>query len=267
VGLSSEDNQAIERVAQRLAGAKSALFVTGAGLSADSGLPTYRGVGGLYDDHRPHEGMEIEEILSGPVFRSRPELTWKYLREVAEACRGARPNRGHEVIAGLEAHLPRVVVLTQNVDGLHRQAGSSRVIDIHGDLHHLICTRCAWDEWVDDLDHLSPLPRCIDCHSVVRPEVVLFGEWLPEAKVKRLREEMDRGFDVVFSVGTSSLFPYIQEPVRQAHARGGYTVEINPGSTEISSIVDEKISAGAAEALDALWAHLLRLKADATPRP
>jgi NAD-dependent deacetylase len=151
-------------------------------------------------------------------------------------------------------------VLTQNVDGFHRHAGSRNVIDIHGDLHHLVCTRCTWEERVDDYDHISPLPRCIDCHSVVRPDVVLFGEWLPETKVKRLQQEMARGFDLVFSVGTSSQFPYIQEPVRQAHARGGFTVEINPGRTEISSLVDEQIPAGAAETLGAIWEHFRRAK-------
>lgn len=258
MALSVEAERAIDRVAEQLANASSALFITGAGLSADSGLPTYRGVGGLYDNHLPHEGFAIEEILSGPMFRSRPELTWKYLREVAHACRNAQPNPGHHVIAHLEQHIPRLWVLTQNVDGFHRQAGSHHLIDIHGDLHHLICTRCPWEEHVDNYDHISPLPRCIDCHSLIRPDVVLFGELLPEAKVKRLRHEMDRGFDLVFSIGTSSLFPYIQEPIRRAHTLGKFTVEINPARTEISSLVDEKISAGAAETLSALWEHFLR---------
>lgn len=253
MSLSESDRGAIGRVAVKLRAARSALFITGAGLSADSGLPTYRGVGGLYDERETPEGLPIEEILSGPIFRRRPDLTWRYLREVAEACRGREPNRGHEVIAGLERRMPRVVVLTQNVDGFHRRAGSHDVIDIHGDLHHLVCTKCSWEETVEDYDHISPLPRCIDCHSVVRPDVVLFGEMLPERKLRRLHEEMDRGFDVVFSVGTSSLFAYIQAPVRRAKAAGAHTVEINPGWTDVTELVDEKIEGGAAETLEALW--------------
>src|SRR3954464_4114235 len=99
-------------------------FITGAGLSADSGLPTYRGVGGLYGDDRPtRHGYAIEEVLSGPMMRRRPEVTWEYLIELERACRGASPNRAHEVIAAMEGHFAAVWTLTQNVDGLHRRAG------------------------------------------------------------------------------------------------------------------------------------------------
>ena len=136
------DPAAVATAAGILSRSRSALFVTGAGMSADSGLPTYRGVGGLYDSGTTEEGLPIEVLLSGPLFARRPEWTWKYLAEIERACRGAAPNRGHEVLALLERRLPRCVVLTQNVDGLHRRAGSTEVIEIHGNLHDLSCTAC-----------------------------------------------------------------------------------------------------------------------------
>ena len=257
MGLSDAAVDAIETIVGGLRPDMSILFVTGAGISADSGLPTYRGVGGLYVDRPTPEGLPIEAILSGPMFERRPELTWAYLLEIERACRGASPNRGHEVIAAMERHFRRVRVLTQNVDGLHRAAGSREVLDIHGDLHDLICTRCDWSATVADYAGLDPLPRCPECGSVARPAVVLFGEMLPVDTVARLMAELDEGFDLVVSVGTSGLFPYIQEPIHRARWDGVPTVEIDPGRTELSDVVDHRIDAGAAEALDALWSRYL----------
>lgn len=243
----------VHAVAQLLSGARSALFVTGAGVSADSGLPVYRGVGGLYDRGLVEQGMSIEEALSGRVFRDHPALTWKYLLQLEEACRGARPNAAHQAIATLEHRLGRVWVLTQNVDGFHRMAGSSQVIDIHGSLRRLHCTLCDWSEEVDGYAHLQSMPpACPCCGHVVRPAVVLFGERLPEEALATLDRELRRGFDVVLSVGTSSSFPYIAEPVVRARMSGVPTVEINPGFSSISAIVDHRVKARAAQALPAI---------------
>lgn len=236
--------------------AKSVLFITGAGMSADSGLPTYRGIGGLYSDGEPTaEGIRIEEILSGGMFRRKPELTWKHLLTIERACRGATYNLGHEIIAAFERSLERVWTLTQNVDGFHRLAGSRNVIDIHGDLHTLMCTLCNHREVVADYSCLELPPRCADCDGIIRPDVVLFDEALPRPKLETLWRESDRGFDLVFSIGTSSLFPYITEPVLQALDSGIPAVEINPCQTDLSEQVNFKLSAGATEALSALWAR------------
>ena len=102
-----------------LSAAKRILFITGAGLSADSGLPTYRGVGGLYEGALTDIGLPIEQALSGEVFRSRPDITWRYLAQIESSCRGARPNAGHYAIARLAALHGKVTTLTQNVDGFH----------------------------------------------------------------------------------------------------------------------------------------------------
>src|SRR5262245_63857330 len=114
--LNTEDNDTIGRIVDCLHRARSVMFVTGAGMSADSGLPTYRGVGGLYEGGQTEEGIPIEEMLSGEMMQVKPEFTWKYLRQIEKTCRGAKFNRGHEVIAEFEKRLPRVWTLTQNVD-------------------------------------------------------------------------------------------------------------------------------------------------------
>ncbi|MGB5810459.1 MAG: NAD-dependent deacylase [Polyangiales bacterium] len=246
------ESREIDEIGRQLAGCRSILFVTGAGISADSGLPTYRGIGGLYDQDTTDEGIPIEVALSGDMFRRDPALTWKYIHQIEGACRNARPNRAHALIAELERRLERVWTLTQNVDGLHRSAGSQRVIDIHGDVHRLACTQCGHRWRVRSYKGLDIPPSCPECASLVRPEVVLFGEMLPYDQTHLLQDQLTRGFDAVFSIGTTSVFPYIAQPVLDARRRGALTVEINPGASEVSAIVDYRLRAGAADAMTAV---------------
>jgi len=249
----------LDAVAQRLAPLQNLLFITGAGISVDSGLPTYRGVGGLYDGVEAEDGLPIEVLLSGPMFRKRPERTWKYLREIGDACRGALPNAAHRHIAALERSRERVFVLTQNVDGLHVLAGSNNVIAIHGDANSLRCTACPWTSRVRDYAELDErftatgVPRCPECDAIIRPAVVLFEEMLPAPALQTLDTELRRGFDAVVSIGTSAQFPYIIAPVLQARAHGKLTVEINPGVSEVSGLVDFHLQLGAAEAMNGLF--------------
>ncbi len=243
----------IESIVEILRNSQHILFITGAGLSADSGLPTYRGIGGLYNEQTTEEGLPIEEALSGQVMARHPEITWKYLARIIQSCLGAKYNRGHEVIAEMERNFERVWVLTQNVDGFHRDAGSQNVIDIHGDIHNLRCTACSFRQRLEELTTLPIPPRCPECGQVVRPDVVLFGEMLPLDKVDELECESQQGFDIIFSVGTTSVFPYIAAPIWQAQHTDTTTVEINPGESEVSSVVDFKISAPAAATLDRIW--------------
>lgn len=245
----------LDAVADILRDARRVLFITGAGISADSGLPTYRGIGGLYEERDTEDGFPVEVALSGEMFQERPDLTWRHIQRIEEACRHATFNRAHGIIADLERGR-EVVVLTQNVEGFHRRAGSTRVIDLHGEIWTLMCTGCDWTDQVTEFSGLDLPPRCPSCGAVVRPDVVLFGEMLDERRVRAMYEERARGFDVVLSVGTSSLFPYIVDPVLEAARAGVPTVEINPGDTDISGFVDYKISQGAAAAMEALWERL-----------
>jgi NAD-dependent deacetylase len=252
--LSPPDIDTINRIVDRLQKCRSILFITGAGMSADSGLPTYRGVGGLYNSGETEEGLAIEEMLSGAMFARRPEYTWKYLRQVENACRGATFNRGHAILAEMERHFPRVWVLTQNVDGFHRVAGSRNIIDIHGDLRDIRCTGCLHRETVTDYAGFAALPRCPSCSAILRPNVVLFGEALHTDRIAELRNQLSEGFDIVFSIGTTSVFPYISGPVELAVRRGKPTVEINPDTTRVSRLVTYRLALGAAVALEAIWA-------------
>ncbi len=243
----------IRCVVDILARSRSLLFITGAGISADSGLPTYRGIGGLYNAEHPEEGFPIEEILSGEMLRRRPELTWKYLGQIEQATRGAKCNRAHQVIAEMESCFERVWTLTQNIDGLHRQAGAKNVLEIHGSLHDLICTGCQWQQTVTDYSGLSLPPRCPNCQAIVRPEVVLFGERLPDETVGRFYDQLVAGFDAIFSIGTTSVFPYIAGPIETARRCGSATIEINPTATRVSRLVDIRLCMRAAEAMEAIW--------------
>jgi NAD-dependent deacetylase len=153
----------------------------------------------------------------------------------------------------MESRFGRVWTLTQNIDGLHRQAGAKNVLEIHGSLHNLICTGCPWQQTVADYSGLSLPPRCPRCQAILRPKVVLFGEKLPGETIERLYDELETGFDAIFSVGTTSVFPYIAGPVEAARRCGWATIEINPAATRVSRLVDVKLSMRAAEAMDAIW--------------
>lgn len=256
--MTTASDATIEALAQRLAAARRLLFITGAGLSADSGLPTYRGVGGLYQDRPTEDGVAVETALSGDMFRARPELTWRHLYQIESACRGAAHNAGHSAIAGLERHFERVVVLTQNVDGFHAEAGTRDLVEIHGNIHNLSCQRCDYRERVADFSGLSVPPRCPSCGAVIRPEVVLFGEMLPEATMERWRRLAGDPFDAVFAVGTTGLFPYIAAPFVEAAERGATTVEINLEATELTPFAGERLAMRAAPALRGLLEALER---------
>ena len=239
----------VDLAAMQLAQCRRLLVITGAGISADSGLPTYRGVGGLYEEADTEDEVPIEVALSGPMMQRRPEVTWKYLMQIENACRGAQANEAHRVLARLQSRFDRLTVLTQNVDGFHRDAGQEHLIEIHGNVHELYCTECGEERWVEDYAQLRPPPRCESCHGTVRPRVVLFEEMLPEAALAQFQQTLDYGVDAVISIGTNSGFPYIAGPVIQAARMGIPTIEINPGTSEVSSVVGIRIAERAVRAL------------------
>ena len=243
----------IQEAAQILANAQNILFITGAGLSADSGLAIFRGPGGLYENGCI-EGVPIGEALSGPYFRQDPSLLWRWFAPSGRNMSSGRPNRGHEVITLFEQHRERVWVLTQNVDGFHTAAGSKNVIEIHGNMHRLLCVSCSYTVTVEDYSGLEIPPKCPDCAGVVRPNIVLFGENLPVDATEARERELQQGFEVLMYVGTTALFPYIFDPILEARRQEEVrTIEINPTDTQFTRFFDVKIALGAAEALDAIW--------------
>jgi NAD-dependent deacetylase len=242
----------VKRAAELLRNSERVLFVTGAGISADSGLPTYRGIGGLYSDGTTEDGVPIEVALSGPMLLKDPALCWKHMSQIERACRGAKFNAAHAFLAEREAKAPGTWVLTQNVDGFHRDAGTKNLIEVHGNVRKLSCTTCDWRAEVADYSKLEIPPRCPECKGLVRPEVVLFGEMLPDEAVALMQREMRRGFDLIVSIGTTSVFPYIAGPVIAAARAGIATIEVNPGDTTVSEVVEVRLRAGAVAALTAI---------------
>lgn len=251
--ITESQNQMIAEIADSLSPNLKLLVVTGAGMSAESGLPTYRGVGGLYNSGKTEQGLTIEDLLSGSTFRQQPQLTWKYLSQIGDACHQAIPNRGHEVLVEMENHFAEFCILTQNIDGFHNAAGSQNLIEIHGNLHCLRCETCEHQKRVNSFDEISIPPKCDQCNSWLRPDVVLFDEMLRPKAVEHLTKQWQQGFDCVISIGTTSVFPYIAEPVLHCHQTGKLAIEINPTGSQVSSCCTYCLPLPATVALDAIW--------------
>jgi len=240
-----------------LRGVRRVGVITGAGVSRASGIRTYRGRGGVYDD--PDEGDATVDALSGPTLRRDPDRTWRALARMTRESLHARPNAAHEAIAAMERRAEGFVLLTQNVDGLHQAAGSRNVIDIHGSLTAVSCMQCGEAGRLDPatIAALVSGPRCPHCSGPLRPGAVLFGELLPLDKLARIEEELLADPpDLVLVAGTSALFPYIVEPVLAARRAGRLTVEVNVERTTLSGIVGHFVEAEAGVAVPAIEALL-----------
>lgn len=214
-------------------------------MSAESGLPTFRGVDGYWRKHR------VEELASPEGFARDPKLVWQWYNERMLAYRDAQPNAGHVALARLESRLPNLTIATQNVDGLHQRAGSKNVLELHGQLHDAHCTGC--DAMLSlanglDLDRIEH-----DCGGRLRPQVVWFGEALPRDVWSRA-EEAAAHADVILVVGTSAqVYPAASLAAGNPDA---FVVEINPDSTPLSAGCDLVIREGAATALPRLLESL-----------
>jgi NAD-dependent deacetylase len=239
-------------------GLSSLGVITGAGISAESGIPTYRGRGGLYDD--PAEGDRTIEALSGSTLLYDPDRTWRTIADLARRSLGALPNPAHHALVRLEAGLERFVLLTQNVDGLHEAAGSRNVIDLHGNVRRTLCQVCGAKGRIEreEAARLERAPACPACGGVLRPDVVLFEETLPEDKVARFVQEFyATPPDALLVVGTSAAFSYIVEPIAWAAAQGRLTIEVNPEASDLSSFFSFSVRARAGEAVPRLAEWIL----------
>jgi NAD-dependent deacetylase len=235
---------------QRLGKVRSVGAITGAGVSAESGIQTYRGKGGIYDD--PEDGERTVEALSGHTLLSDPDRTWRAVSQLARQAIDARPNPAHHALVALEDKLERFVLLTQNVDGLHQLAGNRNIIDIHGSIHEAACMSCnrALRFAPEELVSIEATPRCDRCQGRLRPNAVLFGELLPTEKIQRIYDEFHRRQpDLVLVAGTSAMFPYISQPVEIARDAGKLTVEINPEPTVLSDRVEHTLRGKAGDYL------------------
>ena len=245
-----QDN--LKQVGELLRDSRRVLFITGAGVSAESGIPTFRGAAAAFPDGRTEEGEPFEHVLSGSTFLLEPKLSWKYFFRLELSLRGKKPNETHFAMAGLQTAQRSVCIATQNIDGLHQLAGSRFVLELHGNLRRIICTRCEYREYPETFEGMSPLPLCPTCRAVLRPDAVLYEESLPEDVFEQLEAEQTRGFDLIFSVGTTSVFDYVTRPILAAADRGVPAVEINPEETLVSNLVDFRFAEPAGKTMQAL---------------
>jgi NAD-dependent deacetylase len=222
--------------------------LTGAGISAESGVPTFRGPGGLWRSYR------AEDLATPQAFRRDPELVWQWYawrRSVVGTC---QPNAAHRTLAEMERSLDNLVLVTQNVDGLHRLAGSRRVLELHGDIWRLRCTAECRPPWQDRRDPLPEIPPlCPACGSLARPDVVWFGEALPGA-VLSAAMDASRRCHVMLVIGTSALVQPAASLPLLALDNGAHLVEINPQVTPLSHLAGEVLREPAAQALPRWWA-------------
>jgi NAD-dependent deacetylase len=226
--VSHLDDQ-LNRAAQTLRQATRLAVLTGAGISAESGLPTFRGAGGLWEGHR------VEEVATPTAFRRDPELVWRFYNARRKALRTVQPNAGHRALVELEQRLGegRFTLITQNVDGLHRAAGSNRLLELHGNLARVRCTGC---KMVEDRgqEELPPLPRCNGCGELLRPDIVWFNEPLPE-DVWAEADDAARRCACFLVVGTSGVVYPAAGLVQLARGCGACVIEINLDQTRASA--------------------------------
>lgn len=231
-------------VANKLHQAEKIVFVTGAGISQESGIPTFRGKDGLW---RKYDAMKLATI---DAFYEDPKLVWEWYEERRKNIMAAKPNAGHLAIAELEK-FRSVHVLTQNIDGLHQRAGSTQVYELHGSIITIKCTVCGFKDTITS--EFSTLPPLCTCKNILRPNVVWFGESLPQ-DIWHAAMQQASSCDVMVVVGTSlAVSPANLLPV-YAKQNGATLIEVNPEETVMSRNMDLSIRSSAANALPTLLA-------------
>jgi NAD-dependent deacetylase len=241
---------------ERILRAKRVIVLTGAGVSAESGVPTFRGADGLWRRHR------AEDLATPGAFARDPRLVWEWYDWRRQLIATRQPNAAHEAIAALETHVPDFLLVTQNVDGLHRRAGSRRMAELHGNLWRV---RCLTEGAVtDNLEVPLPSlpPRCA-CGALLRPDVVWFGEALPTDAIRTAWDAAE-SCDVMLVVGTSALVQPAASLPMVAKAHGAYVAEVNLEATPLTRIADESHCGKAGEILPRLLGPLAQPR---TPTP
>jgi NAD-dependent deacetylase len=219
--------------------------LTGAGVSQESGLRTFRDAQtGLWSQYKP------TELASPEAYERDPKLVWDWYAWRREAIKGVRPNPGHYTLVDMAQHIPDFTLITQNVDGLHRMAGSPRVVELHGNLQRVKCASCGQqaEEWEDAQDEV---PRCNVCGGLLRPDVVWFGESLPRAELE-IAVEAARACHVFFSIGTSGIVQPAASLAFAARNKGAVVVEINAEPTPLTAKVDYALHGKSGEILPVL---------------
>ena len=222
--------QKLKEVLTRLECAKRIVAFTGAGISQESGIATFRGNGGIWGKYR------VEEVATPEAFFANPKLVWDFYLERRRGALEAKPNSAHQVIAAWEKKFPFVGVVTQNIDGLHEKAGSTKIQELHGNIWQARCSDCGATERDESLER-TELPLCKHCKGLVRPHIVWFGEALDFDIIQEALKWM-RQADIIFVVGTSGVVEPAASFVREAKSEGVFIVEVNIENTALTHIAD-----------------------------
>ncbi len=241
-----------EKLLNKLSEAKVVSVLTGAGVSAESGVSTFRDPGGIWEKFRP------EQLANFEAFISDPDFVWSWYQHRREIMRDVKPNAGHYALAEMENIFDEFNLITQNIDNLHHRAGSKRVTELHGNIERNFCLKCR--NFYNDVDvKEKKVLKCEKCGGLIRPDIVWFGEMLP---VKELEHAQDCALnsDVFLSIGTSAeVYPAALMPLAAKRA-GAYVAEININPTVMSMDVDEVIQGKSGEVLAALVQQLNEIK-------
>lgn len=253
----SFDNIA-QTIAERLAAAQRVAVLTGAGVSAESGVATFRDPDGLWQKFRP------EELASMNGFLKNPNLVWQWYQARRDVLERVQPNAGHLALATMQRLFQErgrtFTLITQNVDRLHQRAGSTDVVELHGNIVENYCSRCTKPHQYVYSEHPEQQepPRCQYCGGMIRPAVVWFGEMLPVEALAQAEDAAEQA-DVLFSIGTSAeVYPAAGLP-RHAQQHGAFVVEINPTPTSLSRLVHLAVAAKSGEVLPVIVECLQRL--------
>jgi NAD-dependent deacetylase len=235
------------------------LVITGAGVSAESGIPTFRGKDGYW------RNLDPAMLATPEAFAREPQLVWEWYRERRQRIRSAQPNAAHEAIAKLAQRADEFLLVTQNVDDLHARARlpKEKMVQIHGDIFVTRCSRCDFEHGGRGGSPEPPeddvyLPRCPKCAAILRPGVVWFGEQLPWNEVQRVENYLDRGScDVVIVAGTTATFGYIVDWALRARAATSELIEVNLEETPLSQFATQLVREPAAVALPKVVGHFI----------
>jgi NAD-dependent deacetylase len=229
----------------------SVMVLTGAGISAESGIPTFRGEDGLWRQYR------AEELATPRAFFRNPELVWQWYDWRRGLISDCRPNPAHSTLVDMETHFDDFLLVTQNVDGLHRLAGSQKIVELHGNLWRMRCTQMCSPGWEDRNTPLRVLPPlCPKCGEIARPDVVWFGETLPMEAIE-MADAAARRCQIMLVIGTSALVQPAASLPLLALQSGATVVEFNPQPTPLSAHVDVTVRKPAAETLPRWWSNWL----------
>ncbi|MBK7142389.1 MAG: NAD-dependent deacylase [bacterium] len=235
----------LEELASIIQQSRAGVVLTGAGMSAESGVPTFRGNEGLWAKFRP------EDLATMNAFIANSKLVWEWYNWRRDLIRQVQSNAGHYALVELAGWFPSFTLVTQNVDNLHRMAGSDHVLEIHGNILRNKCADCNRPIELENEIEPSAIPKCPACGGKIRPDVVWFGEMLPEETIQAAFDAAEAA-DIFFSIGTSALVhPAATLPV-VAKRHGAILVEINPDETPLTSLADYYFPAKSGEILPQL---------------